>query len=415
MSLRPPDDFVRRVEHLGLPHLGGRRVLVVGPDAGLFGGFARFQHASAIVVREHLDGLGATEPPFDVVVRLDHAPTSSSLGDQIAQLVSLLSPEGLLICESTLGPAPGSAKGELDAVLRDYAVKQIGAPHVHPLLGTGYSRVVHHVALRKPVACLLMAPPGFGKSSLARQVFARGGAQLAILGADTLIHRIARGEVAADEALTHAIRQDFSPLRIDEAVDRIVGQGLLGAWVDAVVREVGGDDFVLDGYIPAEWQAELADAFRDRGYLPVRLDWGRPRPAAMSMDEISRELAAYAESGGDIGPQPLPSVAPGTVAGNLDAVNWAAGGATLRGWAVTDQGRLPERFEVRQGREVLEILRLEVEDRPDVREHLGLPHGRIGFRLVVGGGRARGRGSAGLAVKVADEQGTWHGPLHRSV
>jgi hypothetical protein len=114
------------------------------------------------------------------------------------------------------------------------------------------------------------------------------------------------------------------------------------------------------------------------------------------------------------GPASLAAMTPGTVAGNVDAMIVGPKGVTLRGWAVTATGHRPSRFEVRHGREVLEVIRAEVEDRPDVRDHLDLPHGRIGFRLLVGPGSRKLRRLSAVSVRVADEQGEWHGPLHRS-
>lgn len=427
MSAEPQAGFEGRLARLGLPHLGGMDVLFVGPLAHQLVAFAAFQRASAVESVASIDGSSLAPGTYDVVVWLHDSPECVIEDGRLARVVSLLNRQGLLVLESALetrlapdtGPRTQPAnvmdRGALEAGLADYAVKLVGAPSAPALAGRGPDVVVHHVAMRRPVVCLMMAPPGWGKSSLARQIFADQAASLPVIAADSLIHRIAREKVPVDVALREAIQEGFSPLRIDQAVYRIMERGQLAAWVDAVVAAADGRDFVLEGFVPADHQRALQEAFRDCGYLPVRMEWDREHPAPMDAERADSELRRFQASlaaGNDAGAGA--AITPGTVAGNIDAMSLGPQGVTLRGWAVTATGHRPRRFEVRHGREVLKVLRIDVEDRPDVRDHLELPHGRIGFRLLVQAGTRKLRSPGTVSVKVADEQGEWHGPLHRS-
>lgn len=428
MSLAEDQGFGLRICRLGLPHLGGLNVLLVGPESDRLASFAAFQRASEAMATPTIDPCDLATGSFDIVVWLDGSSECLLAEGRLARVMSLLTRQGLLVLESTLAtapalpldadPTPASAiltREALDAGLAGYAIKQVGAPHEHPFLEQGFSLVVHHVAIRRPVVCLMMAPPGWGKSSLARQIFGGDASSLPVIAADSLIHRIARDQVAVDDALREAIQQDFSPLQIDQAVFRIMARGQVEAWVDAVVEAAGEQDFVLEGFVPSDSQGELQDAFRERGFLPVRMDWDRQHPAPMDVERAEGELRRFEQAlAAGAGPASLAAMTPGTVAGNVDAMIVGPKGVTLRGWAVTATGHRPSRFEVRHGREVLEVIRAEVEDRPDVRDHLDLPHGRIGFRLLVGPGSRKLRRLSAVSVRVADEHGEWHGPLHRS-
>lgn len=430
MSPADREALGRRLIRMGLPHMGGMNVLLVGPGSGPLAAFAAHQRASRVDAIPCIDAAEPGTCTYDVIAWLDGAPECILQDGRLAQVMSRLTRSGLLVLENTLGAVDAIAsvhggdshrhvvsQEHLETALADYAVKLVSAPCEHPVLGPAATLVVHHVAIRRPVVCLMMAPPGWGKSSLARQIFASHAASLPVIGADSLIHRIALGQIDVAQGLCDAIREGFSPLCIDQAVHRIMDRGQIGTWVDVVVEAAGGADFVLEGFVPARYHPDLQDAFRDRGYLPVRMEWDREHPAPMDAGRIRGELLRFdraAREGRDTGP--LASVPAGTVAGNVDAMIPGPRGVTLRGWAVTATGHRPERFEVRQGRELLEILEVHVEDRPDVRDHLDLPHGRIGFRLLVQvqGGVRGPRRTAAVSVRVADARGEWHGPLHRS-
>lgn len=424
MIVDPSTPLRERLERLGLPHLGGRRVLALGADAAEFSRFADFQLASSAVAARPGEDVEAPGAGFDVVVLLDDTgPEAARAFEALPQWVEQLAPGGVLILERTLratGNAPGQgddhamSRAELKTALAPFAVKRMGTAHPHPVRGRGFFTEVHHVARRLPVVCLMMAPPGYGKTALAQQVFGGRDPSLPIVGADSLVHRVTRGDVDAGAELRAALEQGFSPLRIDEAVERIVEAGLVDSWVDVVLRVVAPGDFVLEGYFPARGQHDLVLAFRDRGYLAVRMDWERPRFTPMDSREVAAELERFEGTLRAPGEADAPATDAIAAAGNIDAVSPVAEGLALRGWAVTAGGRVPERFEVRRGRAILEVVRVEFEERADVREHLDLPHARIGFRLfVVDRGNSHKR-RAQLSVRVADQGGTWSGPLHWS-
>src|SRR5690606_19579523 len=94
----------------------------------------------------------------------------------------------------------------LRQVLADYAWKWMG-PSVSQD-GDPVARHVVHISRRKPVAYLLMQPPGYGKSSLASALFPKAGIPvvsgdqvLATLASSTAQAKFPRSGVAVSPAL----------------------------------------------------------------------------------------------------------------------------------------------------------------------------------------------------------------------
>lgn len=425
MSEAGEDTLAARLRRLGLPNPGGLRFLAVGPGARSLREFARWQCAPVARSIRSLEELGPASERFDLVVWLGAGRHGPGLAEGFDALAQRLSGAGILVVEATLlrdgvtaratqDPSAPPSQSTLRHLLGGHACKLIHTGFPHPELGADFVREVHHVARRKPVVCLMMAPPGHGKTALAGQIFGRAEA-MTVLGADTLMHRVVLGQVPADPALAEAIAEGFLPSRIDQAVQRVMDRGLVADWARLVTREAGGGDFVLEGFVPARWQAALQEALRGLGYLPVTLDWQRPQPLPMGAGEVGASVAGFehAVAAAAEGPAAV-GIGPEGIAGHLDVVSTHAGLVSLRGWAVTAAGYAPRAFRVGCGKQVLEILSLDAEERQDVREHLGLAHARVGFRLLARGqGRAR-LDPARVTVSVLDDQGRWQGPLHRS-
>src|SRR3546814_18040827 len=73
-------------------------------------------------------------------------------------------------------------------VLVDYAWKWMGRSVTQD--GDPVGRHVIHVSSRRPVAYLLMQPPGYGKSSLASRLFVPAG--MAVVSGDQQLSQIGR-------------------------------------------------------------------------------------------------------------------------------------------------------------------------------------------------------------------------------
>src|SRR5690606_16722377 len=143
---------------------------------------------------------------------------------------------------------------------------------------------VVHISRRRPVAYLLMQPPGYGKSSIAGRLFAPAGVPL--VSGDQQLNLIARGKVSVDAELARLAGEDYSPFHLDQAMRRIFDEGAGGALVDAWIEAAGNGDFALDSYVPQEHHALVREHLVRRGYLPVQLDWDRvgahPAPAEVT-------------------------------------------------------------------------------------------------------------------------------------
>lgn len=407
---------VDKLKALRLPDLAGKTFLDVGCNEGFFCGFAKFQGAARSVGLDHSElfvGRARERFPgceflvstwdrlpaerFDVILLASALHYASDQAALVQSLVGCLEDDGLLVLE--LGIA-SSEVAEWITVQRGIderifpsmpMVKEMLSGFVWKWMGPSVrqqgdpvARHVIHVARKRPVAYLLMQPPGYGKSSLASETFSKAG--LRVISGDMCIHRIARGEVKAPDSLRDAIREDYSPFRIDEATKRVFGSGLATEMVDQWVGEEAAAgrraDLVLDAYVPVEYHDRVAEVFSAHGFLPVRLQWDRPGPAPMPAESFSRKAEEFYLSltprGGE-GSLPRPVEPQGFV----DEVLVEAGRLVVRGWAVDEAGGLPGGLEVRLGGRRFRITDAKSEMRPDVQQHLSLPHALVGFVAII--------------------------------
>jgi hypothetical protein len=231
-----------------------------------------------------------------------------------------------------------------------------------------------------------MQPPGYGKSSIARSLFEAAGVR--VVGADAVITQVAKGNLSADAELERAIKENFSHLHLDQAIQRIFDNGLLRHYIDLMLQHCGTEDFALDAYVPAAHHAAVIQAFSEKGYMPVQLTWERVgTPLAPAGDVKHRAQAYFAsltktDEELEIKPSDKPLPFNGTKV-TVDAISISDDQITVRGWALNDTGIAPSILvlEVAGTRHIFDkyILR----PRPDVQKHFSLPHKMCGYQLSI--------------------------------
>lgn len=404
-----------KLKALRLPEMAGKSFLDVGCNEGFFCGFARFQGATKSVgidrstefiarARErfpvcefHLrEWNDLPQDTFDVILLASALHYAEDQPALIRALVERLSPDGTLVLELGIASSRKAEWTRVDRgiderlfpsmpmvrkILADFAWKWMG-PSVAQQ-GDPVPRHVIHVSPRRPVAYLLMQPPGYGKSSLASGLFVPAGVQ--VVSGDQQIGLVAAGKLAADESLRTAIAGDYSPFRIDQLIqglfDRGLGEELVGLWLAAA----GGDDVALDVYVPTSHHATVERLLAARGYLPVRLLWERvgapPLPDVVISEQAETFYLSLLQQPDAAAPERPRD--PPRPAGFVDEVRVENGRLVIRGWAVDGDGALPGQISVKLGRRVLPVERLDRQLRPDVQQHLGLSHALVGYRIQV--------------------------------
>ena len=266
---------------------------------------------------------------------------------------------------------------KLREILAPYAWKWMG-PSVSQS-GDPVARHVLHISRRRRAAYLLMQPPAYGKSSIARSLFP--AAAVPVVSGDLVIGRIAAGKLDAPPELVDAINEDYSPFQIDLAIQRIFERGLAPALIHMWIEQAGEGDFALDMYVPAQHQQSVRGLLVDAGFLPVSLEWERPGASLIPEKRIGAEGERfYMSMASQAMPEAQVRVA---VTGFVDEALLKSGRLVLRGWAVDSSGSIPASVQVRVGNEIHVVDDFERQLRPDVQRHLELPHALVGYRLSV--------------------------------
>lgn len=403
-----------KLKALRLPELRGKSFLDVGCNEGFFCGFAQMLGAKRVVGVDHSQRFIARararfpgceflhqgwdclpDGPFDVILLASALHYADDQEKLIHRLVEHLSPEGTLIVELGIVSSPRPewtrvTRGDderlfpsmpmLRRMLEGYAWKWMG-PSVSQD-GDPVSRHVIHINRRRPMAYLLMQPPGYGKSSIARSLFLPAGIQ--VISGDQTISRIGRGTKDAPEAMRALITEDWSPFNIDRITQDIFDQGMGSQLVEMWLESVESGDVALDVYVPSEHGETVERILLHAGYMPVRLTWERAVNPPMSDEVVAqsaeqfylslmdRDAADRVASSRNFEPQ-----------GFVDEIVLHHGRLLVRGWAINAGGSLPEGIGVKIGRRSLEVEAVEKLLRPDAQQHLGLPHGLVGYTLVV--------------------------------
>lgn len=316
-------DSFGKLKALRLPPLAGKSFLDVGCNEGFFCGFARFQGAARSVGLDREPKFIAAarsrfpdcefllqsweslpEERFDVVLLASSLHYADDQPELIRRLVDRLNPRGVLVLE--LGVAPGDkeewvtvsrsiderpfpTRRKLAEILKEYAWKDIG-PSVAQA-GDPIPRRVVHVSKRSPIAYLLMQPPAHGKTTIAAALFEKSG--IPVVSGDALLSRISAGMVEATPALKRILGNDFSVFKIDLSVHALFAAGIASDYVDAWLTNTGGSDFAFEGFIPPEHHEQVTSLLKDKGYLPVRLEWDRLGDGPASAARADETAALY--------------------------------------------------------------------------------------------------------------------------
>jgi SAM-dependent methyltransferase len=404
-----------KLKALRLPPLSGKRFLDVGCNEGFFCGYAEADGASSVVGLDASDnfierarsrfprceflarGWDQLPPgPFDVILFASAIHYAADQEAILRELADLLTPDGTLVLEVGVVTSERSewvkvrrgsderffpTLSKLTEVLEPYAWKHMG-PSVSQT-GDPVPRHVFHIRRRKPVAYLLMQPPGYGKSTIARSLFKAAG--VTVVSGDQLIHHVARGKLAASPELTHLISSDFSSLRIDQAIARVLADGRGAELIMFMLAHGVGKDFALDAFIPAHLHQQVEDLARDAGYMPVVLKWNAPNAPAVSAADTERRADAYLASLGGVALEASNASAaqPRVRAGGFvdDIAPNGDGTVRIRGWAVDVAGNAPDLLEVSVKGQTHTFSAAPRIPRPDVQKRLELDHDLVGFEL----------------------------------
>jgi len=430
---------VDKLKALRLPDLAGRRFLDVGCNEGFFCGFASFQgaaesfgidHSREFIARaqtrfphcrfERRSWEQLPDGKFDVILLASALHYADDQPALVRRLVDALSDDGLLVLEIGIASSPHPEWVNVQRGIDERRfptmsmLHQVLAPYVWKWMGPSVrqggdpvSRHVIHVSRRRPVAYLLMEPPGYGKSSLAGQLF--GGSGTRVVSGDEQLNRAARGDAGVSGALATALSEGYSPFEIDQMTRRLFERGLVSEVVDLwLLADSEGTqaDIAIDAYVPPEYHSDVVDELASRGYMPVQLHWNRPGPPplpeALAVESAERFymslLNPNGRGGGDVfRTEP---------AGFIDSVTLRAGRIHVRGWAIDAEGRLPGTFLVKAQGRVHKVSDAKVEMRLDVQQHLELPHALVGFRFEIEGGRATSAWEIRNKLRVSIGDGT---------
>jgi SAM-dependent methyltransferase len=404
-----------RIEALRLPPLGGLRFLDVACGDGLMCGFALADGAARVVglgsdgemLRQARERFPAAEflaagfdalpdGPFDVILLASALHLADDQADLVRRLMARLAPNGVLVLELGLasseraewkhvegrgGPRQFPTLALLEQMLAEFAWKWMGPSVAQE--GDSVRRHVVQVQHRRPLAYLLIQPPGYGKTSIARRLFGDRG--VAVVSGDQVLLDIAQGRLAASAALTAAVKDGFSSVSMDRATERAFAAGMCAELVGLWLQRAGGGDFALDAFVPASEHEAVARTLAELGYLPVAMQWARPGLALASGDGIRRRAQAFLDgmaTGGRLEPRAPVADVKGTV-GHVDDLRIVDDRVLIRGWAIHESGRMPECLGIRIGRKMHVVPEFERQPRPDVRAHLGLSHDVCGFLAVV--------------------------------
>lgn len=404
-----------KLKRLGLPNLAGRTFLDVGCNEGFFCGFADFQGASRVVgidrSPEFIERARARFPQcefhargwehlpegeFDIILLASALHYAEDQPALIHALVERLSRDGVLVLELGIASSPRNewikVKRGIDErwfptmpmlreVLASYAWKWMG-PSIRQD-GDPVPRHVIHISRKRPMAYLLMEPPGYGKSTIAASLFAPG--HVPVVSGDECIHRVAEGKAHASEELRGLLSDGYSPFELDRIIDRIFDAGLSDDLLDLWLEGIDGRDFALDVYVPQAHHATIERSLAEAGYFPVSLRWNRLAPGSPPAKELVGCAEAFylSMAGGTAGdPHGDDKTAPSfQQVGFVDEVTLQDGHLVVRGWAIDRTGHMPSSIGVRSASGIVKVREIERQLRPDVQRHLSLPHALVGYRF----------------------------------
>jgi SAM-dependent methyltransferase len=471
---------VAKLKALRLPDLTGKSFLDVGCNEGFFCAIAKLAGATLVVgLDRNGDVLGQARQRFpdiefrqqswddDIAGRFDVILFASSIHyakDQPAllrKLLSLLTPDGVLVLELGLSDGPGeeyvqvrrkagdvrsyATLAALRRMLSDYAFRLAG-PSVNQS-GDPVARHVVHIRTLRPMILFFDAPSQSGKSTLVRRLMhgmERGGRRLTQVALDGVMSRMRTA--LQDEYLAHreviAAIADFKEAvstRTDLIMKLLTGRGLLGnllAFIEDFHRLREALLVVWDGFIPPDAKEEVRCYFEERGYVlwdttpRSRFRFHRIDADAL-LEKFWQAGTVPGESGGVLSTQdnavsgePIGSLKSGRVVGVLQRCTVTDAGLQLDGWAADlDRRTAVGRFDIRVIGKKTESFEVSRVFRPDPCASLGWNERvELGFTIGIpyaslGGMEAffseiSQPGSASLSMKVGaitadDGQAYW--------
>ncbi len=400
-----------KLKALRLPLMVGQRFLDIGCNEGFFCGYAQFAGAARVVgldqsetfisrARQRFAGVeflhqswDALPPgPFDVVLLASSLHYARDQADLIHRAVQTLSPTGTLVLELGVAPGEHSAWVEVQrgADRRLFAtwakLTEVLAPHAWKLIsksvaqkGDPVPRYTLHINARKPVAYLLMQPPGFGKSTFGKELFKPAG--VPVVAGDLCLMEIAEGKVPADEALRTVVAAKCSPDALDKTLLALLKAELLPQLVQVWLAKANGKTFALDAFVPAAFREQVEQIVKAAGYLVVRLEWERPGAELMASGKVEDLADAW------VAELAIPPGMPAQAMpfkGTLGAVTQLGVNQQVMdvtGWAVHQNGLMPKYIGIKVGEHMTVYSRFDRVARPTVKERLGLPHVMYGFKI----------------------------------
>ena len=323
-GIRGNSKSIEKLKALRLPDLKDKRFLDVGCNEGFFCGFAFFDGASEVVgvdksrrcieqarkkfpectfIQQSWEEL--PEGPFDVILLASALHYAEDQENLIRSLMQRLSEDGILVLEIGIAQPNKNdwvqVKRSIDqrvfptqkkiaSILSEFAWKKIGFSVSQD--GDPVDRFCFHVRKRKPYVFLLMEPSASGKTTICRTVFRKS--KIPVISGDGIYARLAAGNLSAPQKIKILVQEKFSSTDIGSLTEQIFKQGLETELIETWCKEGGYQDFVLDSYVPEEFQGTVQQILLNKGYIPVVLNWNMDKTIT-APSEACRKAEQYVE------------------------------------------------------------------------------------------------------------------------
>lgn len=430
--------------HLRLPPLEGKSFLDVGCNEGFFCGFARHQGARRSVgidvsadfverarirfpdcefLRQTWDKL--PEEKFDVILLASAIHYAEDQPALIERLLGSLSQNGTLVVE--LGIVAKSVnewvpvKRSIDTRYFPTMTKlrEVLEPHAWKYVGKSVSqagdpipRHVVQIKKRLPVAYLLMMPPSYGKTTVAKGLFPKAG--VTVLMGDVLLNDISKGRKNVSKGLSEIVTRHFEAGDVDRAklIKDIFADNLGDDYITAWAGGESNSDIALDGFIPQQHHDHVAHLLSQLGYFPVQMNWsltGDPltsHAAAMERTALYKvALGGRPQSHSDTPVVQAPAAAPRSDkskgAGFVDKISFDKNEITISGWAFSSDGTAPENYVVNLAGDTFDCSPSEKTRRNDVKRKFGLKDAELGYVIKLALSESQRKNLTGFSIRAA--------------